>query len=182
MLLDLPVQHISGPVLKRMGRRHSEEKTRELVRRLHEHIPGLALRTSLITGFPGETETDFAELLDFVKEGHFQRLGVFEYSREKQTPAGKMSSQLSVEVISERREKLMITQQEVALSFARSLFGKRLEVLVENRTGPQSFEGRTYMDAPEIDCKALLESRDIEEGRILEMEVVDTSGYDLILR
>jgi ribosomal protein S12 methylthiotransferase len=180
--LDLPVQHISGSILKRMGRRHSEEETRRLVRRLHERIPGLVLRTSLIAGFPGETEGDFARLLDFVKEGHFQRLGVFGYSREEQTPAGKMNSQLAPDVISERHEKLMLAQQEVAQSFASSLVGKRLGVLVERRTGQKSFEGRTCMDAPEIDCQALIESENVEEGRVLEMEVVDTSGYDLILR
>ncbi len=180
--LDLPVQHISGPVLKRMGRRHSEEKTRGLVRRLHERIPGLALRTSLIAGFPGETEDDFRKLLDFVKEGYFQRLGAFEYSREEGTPAGKMSDQLPPGVITDRHESLMLAQREVAHSFARSMVGKQLEVLVERRTGQGRFEGRTYMDAPEIDCRALIELEDAPEDPVPEMEVVDTSGYDLILR
>jgi len=165
-----------------MGRRHSEEETRGLIRRLHERIPGLALRTSLIAGFPGETEGDFAKLLDFVKEGCFQRLGVFGYSREDGTPAARMQGQVAPEIISERYEKLMLAQQEVAQSFGHSLVGKRLEVLVESRTGQKSFEGRTCMDAPEIDCQALIESENVEEGSVLEMEVVDTSGYDLILR
>jgi ribosomal protein S12 methylthiotransferase len=180
--LDLPVQHVSGSVVRRMGRRHGEEETRKLVRTLHERIPGLALRTSLIAGFPGETEEDFEKLLDFVGEGHFQRLGVFEYSREEGTPAAKMSQHLAPAVISERHERLMLAQREVAHSFARSLIGKRLEVLVEIQTEPESFEGRTYMDAPDIDCRALIETGDAQEGTVLEMEVVDTSGYDLILR
>jgi ribosomal protein S12 methylthiotransferase len=181
--LDMPVQHVSDRILKKMGRRHSEKATRELVRKLHERIPGLALRTSLIVGFPGETEDDFRRLLEFVREGHFQRLGAFTYSKEKGTPAGRMRRAILAEVASRRYEELMLAQQEVAFEFARSLVGKRVETLVESEYegGATAFEGRTCMDAPEIDCKALIRSLEVQPGQLVSLKVVDTRGYDLIL-
>ena len=181
--LDMPVQHISGPVLKKMGRHHTEKSTRALVRRLHERIPGLALRTSLMVGFPGETREDFDKLLDFVREGHFQRLGAFTYSKEKGTPASRMRKAVPPEAAARRYEELMLAQQDVAFTFAAGLVGKHVDVLVESECegGAFAFEGRTYMDAPEVDCKALIRSRAVRPGRIMSMEVVDTQGYDIVV-
>jgi ribosomal protein S12 methylthiotransferase len=179
--LDLPIQHISGPVLKRMGRLQGEDETREVVRKLHDRIPGLVLRTSLIAGFPGETDEDFGKLLDFVNEGHFQRLGVFAYSREEHTPAGRMPGHLPEHVVAGRRDELMRAQQRVAFAFAESLVGSRLGVLVERAAGDGGFEGRTFMDAPDVDGKALIPDMPVRPGIITELEVIDTEGYDLIL-
>ncbi len=179
--LDMPVQHISGRVLRKMGRRHSERKTRSLIEKLRERIPGLVLRTSLITGFPGETQEDFQKLLAFVREGHFQRLGAFTYSKEKGTPASRMRKTVPPEVAAGRYEELMLAQQEVTFEFARGLVGKRVEVLVESSPGGGVSEGRTYMDAPEIDCKAFVLGSEAGPGQIVELEVVDTAGYDLIV-
>jgi ribosomal protein S12 methylthiotransferase len=179
--LDMPVQHISGPVLKKMGRRHGEGETRELVEKLHTRIPDLALRTSVMVGFPGETEEDFAKLLDFVKEGHFQRLGAFTYSNEEGTPASRLKSPVPPEVAAGRYEELMLAQQKVAFDFAKSLAGGEVQVLIEGENEKGGFEGRTYMDAPEVDCGAVVSSADVQPGRIYTMEVIDTRGYDLIL-
>lgn len=179
--LDMPVQHISGRMLKKMGRRHGERKTRSLIRKLRERIPGLILRTSLITGFPGETQEDFEKLLDFVREGHFQRLGTFTYSKEKGTPASRMRKQVPPEVAARRYEELMLAQQDVTFDFARNLVGKRVEVLVESRQEDGVYVGRTYMDAPEVDCRAYILNSEAQPGQVLELEVVDTAGYDLIV-
>lgn len=179
--LDLPIQHISGPVLKRMGRRPGERATRKLIHRLHERIPGLALRTSLMAGFPGETREDFGKLLRFVREGHFQRLGAFTYSPEAGTGAARMRNPVPPKLAARRRQQLMLTQQEVTFAFARSLIGKRVETLVESGGEEFPFEGRSYTDAPEIDCRAYIRSRDLRPGQIAVLRVVDTAGYDLIL-
>ena len=179
--LDVPIQHISGRVLKRMGRRHGEKETRELIEHLHNRVPDLTLRTSLLVGFPGETEDDFQRLLEFVKEGHFQRLGVFTYSREEGTPASRMGKPVPPEEASGRCEEIMLAQQDSVFKFTRSLMGKRLDTLVEYMNEDGSFSGRTCMDAPEVDCAAIINSASVQPGDIAGMEVVDSSGYDLIL-
>lgn len=150
--LDLPIQHISDRMLKRMARRVNRQFTEELIGRLQAGIPNLVLRTSLITGFPGETEEDFQSLYDFVCAGHFARLGVFTYSHEENTPAYTFTDQVPEEVKRERYDLLVEAQRQVALDWNRRQIGRELRVLIEEYDGQeQAYRGRTQWDCPEID-------------------------------
>lgn len=179
--LDIPIQHVSDRILRKMGRGQSEKAIRNLVERLNHVIPDLVLRTSVMVGFPGETDEDFRRLLGFVKEGHFQRLGAFRYSREEGTPSAKMKGLPDEKAAAGRLDELMLAQQEVAFQFARGLVGTSVETLIEAETEPGRLEGRTYMDAPEIDCRAYIRSSQLRPGETAVLEVVDSNGYDLIL-
>jgi ribosomal protein S12 methylthiotransferase len=180
--LDMPIQHIASRMLKRMGRRHTREETFELLTKLRERVPGLVLRTTFISGFSGETVKEHEELVSFVNEFRFERLGVFPYSHEKSTPAGeKFEDDIPAEEKSRRVDELMATQQPIAFAHARALVGKELEVVVEGFAEDGSLVGRSPYEAPEIDPVVILEG--VEEGEpgvFLRARVTGARGYDTL--
>jgi ribosomal protein S12 methylthiotransferase len=184
--LDMPLQHASDAVLKRMQRRVNRGATEELLGKLRDRIPDLVLRTTFITGFPGETDGQFAEMVDFVRRWRFERVGVFTYSLEPDTPAARLDGHLPEEVKTARRDELMRVQQGIAHDHARRQVGRTLDVIVDRRSDerPDVWLARTKADAPDIDCVAWItapgsESRPTLAGRILPVEVVAASGYDV---
>ncbi|MBI3725719.1 MiaB/RimO family radical SAM methylthiotransferase [bacterium] len=185
--LDMPIQHISSRMLKRMGRRHTREETCELLSKLRERVPGIVLRTTFISGFPGETLAEHEELVSFVREFRFERFGVFTYSHEKNTPAGeKFQDDIPPEEKKRRADELMATQQEIAFAQALDRVGEDIEVVVE-AAGDESgtFVGRSVWDAPEIDPVVLLiapRGAEIEPGTFLMARVTGANGYDLVAR
>ncbi len=180
--LDIPIQHASDAVLKRMGRRTSEADLRKVIAMLRVEIPDICLRTTLISGFPGETEEDFIRLYQFVNEMEFDRLGVFAYSLEEDTPAALMPDQIGEEVREGRRNELMELQQEIAFEKAAEKKGQVLEAVVEGYLPEERiYVARTYMDAPNVDGYLFFEAeREIESGSFVEVEVTDSSDYDLV--
>lgn len=178
--LDIPIQHASNHILKRMGRRTSKENIYNLINKLKREVPCIALRTSLIVGFPGENEEDLEELLDFIKEVKFDRLGVFTYSREEDTPAYDMSDQIDYEVKLKRQEMIMMTQMEISLEKNVQFVGKTLRVLVEGFEDGQYF-GRSYRDAPEIDGLVYFSSKQsIDTGEFCDVLITEALEYDLL--
>ncbi|MEM8865259.1 MAG: 30S ribosomal protein S12 methylthiotransferase RimO, partial [Planctomycetota bacterium] len=156
--------------------------TIELLGKLREQIPGLTLRTTLITGFPGETDEEFAELADFVAEQKFERLGVFTYSLEPDTPAARLPNHLPDEVKEQRRDALMQIQQQVAFEWGDSQIGRSVNVLIDSPAGEQAEVaiGRTVSDAPDVDCVVYVTGDDLLPGQIVPCEVVARSDYDLV--
>lgn len=178
--LDIPIQHASNKILKSMARRSTREDARELIGKLRQRMPGIALRTSLIVGFPGETEADFEELVDFVKEIKFDRLGVFTYSREEDTPAYEMAGQIDEDVKLKRQEIIMLAQQEISHENNRQMIGKDLEVLIEGLEDGRYF-GRSYKDAPEIDGAVYFESdKALQPGEFCVVRITRADEYDLV--
>ena len=197
--IDLPIQHSSDRILKRMARKTNQAELRERIARLRKEIPDITLRTTLITGFPGETEEDFKELYNFVDEMEFDRLGVFTYSAEEGTPAAEMEGQVAEEVKIARRNEIMELQQEISAEKAEGRIGKVYEVLVEgtvpvdsvngeafasimevNEDGKKVYIGRTYMDAPDVDGQVFFESDyEIMSGELVEVEIIASDEYDL---
>jgi ribosomal protein S12 methylthiotransferase len=182
--LDMPLQHSSDRLLRAMKRGRDSVFLRELLARLRRRIPGIALRTSLIVGLPGETEEDFEDLLAFVREQRFERLGVFEYSAEEGTPAAEMPGQVPAEARRERHRAVMEAQQEIARAHQRAMIGRRLEVLVEGRAEETEhlLAGRHAQQAPEIDGLTYLNDGVAYPGEIVTVEVTDASDYDLVGR
>lgn len=180
--LDMPIQHASDAVLKRMGRRTNNEQLRNMVTTLRKEIPDICLRTTLITGFPGETGTDFTILKEFVKEMRFDRLGVFPYSAEEGTPAAKMKKQVPSFVKNMRRNAIMKIQQQIAFEKAEEMIGKKLEVLIEGKLPEDGvFIGRTYKDAPNVDGMIFVNSdRELVTGDVVTVGITDYHEYDLI--
>ncbi|MDD6036297.1 MAG: 30S ribosomal protein S12 methylthiotransferase RimO [Lachnospiraceae bacterium] len=180
--LDLPIQHASDTVLKRMGRRTTKKELVRLIRKLRREINGITLRTSLIVGFPGETEEEFSELLDFVKEVQFDRLGVFTYSKEENTPAAKMKGQITAREKRRRQKEIMELQQEIAFKHARQKIGKRYVAMIEGKMpGDGVYLARTYMDAPNIDGYLFVESDEqYESGEFVKVRITGAKGYDLM--
>jgi len=180
--LDMPIQHASDAVLKRMGRRTSQKELREQIQKLRTEIPDIVLRTSLITGFPGETEGDFEELCDFVREIKFDRLGVFSYSKEEGTPAAKLKPQVLQRVKRQRRDQIMRIQQEIAFERAEQRIGSVLEVQIEGAIPEEEiYVARAYMDAPNVDGYVFVKAeRGKLSGTIIKARVVGAKGYDLI--
>lgn len=180
--IDMPIQHISDDVLKRMGRKTSGNDIRKLIRKLRHEIPGIVIRTSLIAGFPGETEEDHKQLVDFLKEFKLERVGVFTYSKEEGTPAAKMKPQILKKVKEAWRKELMLTQQGVVFEANAALTGKRFKAVVEGRLEEENvYVGRTYRDAPDIDGYCFIKSeRDLVLGDIIKVKIEKASGYDLI--
>ena len=177
--LDLPIQHCNDQVLKAMNRKSDRATIESAVRRLRQGIPGITLRTTLIAGFPGETEEQFAEMCEFIKEQQFDRLGCFAYSQEEDTPAGELE-QLPEELRQRRAEIIMELQMSAAFDFADRCIGRTLEVLAEGCEDGQYY-GRSYMDAPDIDTKVYFTSEnEIEPGSYLPVLITDTCDYDLI--
>lgn len=180
--LDMPIQHASDAVLKRMGRRTNQKELREQIQKLRREIPEVVLRTSLITGFPGETEGDFEELCDFIREIKFDRLGVFPYSKEEGTPAAKMKPQILQRVKKHRRDQIMRIQQEIAFERAKQRIGTVLEVQIEGAIPEEEiYVARGYMDAPNVDGYVFVKAeRGKLSGTILQVLVVGAKGYDLV--
>lgn len=197
--IDLPIQHSSDAILRRMARKTNQAELRERIAKLRKEIPDITLRTTLITGFPGETEEDFKELYNFVDEMEFDRLGVFTYSAEEGTPAAEMDGQVDEEVKIARRNEIMELQQEISAEKAEGRIGKVYEVLVEgtvpvdsvngeafasimevNEDGKKVYIGRTYMDAPDVDGQVFFESDyEIMSGELVEVEIIASDEYDL---
>lgn len=178
--LDLPLQHINSRVLRRMQRRVNREKTIELVETLRERIPNLVLRTTFITGFPGETDEEFHELRQFVCDARFERMGVFTYSPEPGTPAMKLDGHLPDKVKQARRDELMAVQQEIAFAFSDSLVGYELDCLIDEQLDESTWCGRIYADAPEIDGSVFVQGEGIEVGALIPVEISRREGYDLL--
>ena len=180
--LDLPIQHISDPILSRMKRRSSEAEVRTLIGKLRSEIPDIAIRTSLIVGFPGETNDDFKKLLQFVEETRFDRLGVFCYSREEGTPAAEMPDQVSERIKRERHKKLMRTQARVSFKHNRTLVDSVEEVLVEGYSEETELllKGRSSRQAPDVDGLVYITAGNANVGDIVKLRITDSSDYDLI--
>ena len=197
--IDLPIQHSSDAILRKMARKTNQAELRERIAKLRKEIPDITLRTTLITGFPGETEEEFKELYNFVDEMEFDRLGVFTYSAEEGTPAAEMDGQVDEEVKIARRNEIMELQQEISAEKAEGRIGKVYEVLVEgtvpvdsvngeafasimevNEDGKKVYIGRTYMDAPDVDGQVFFESDyEIMSGELVEVEIIASDEYDL---
>lgn len=180
--LDIPIQHASDNVLKRMGRRTSQEELRRQIARLRERIPDICLRTTLISGFPGESQEDFEELYRFVNEMEFDRLGVFPYSQEEDTPAALMPEQVPEEIKEARRDELMELQQAIAFEKAEDMTGRVLEVMVEGKVADEDvYVTRTYRDAPNVDGYLFLNTTaSLMTGDFVKVLVTDSNEYDLI--
>lgn len=179
--LDIALQHISDHMLERMHRHVSKQETLELIAAIRHRVPGIHLRTTLMVGFPGETEEDFAELQQFVAQQRFERLGAFTYSREEGTPAAERTDQIPEAVKEERLDALMVEQMQISLEHNQALIGKKLEVMVDRLDEDgESYVGRTRMDAPEIDNSVIFSAvRDHEPGDIVTVEILDAFDYDL---
>lgn len=180
--LDIPIQHIATPMLKRMGRRHTKEQTRALLERLRAEVPGLVLRTTFIVGFPGETPAHVDELLELVDEFRFERVGVFPYSAEPGTPAGeRFTDDVPAEEKARRVDLIMSAQQPIAFEHAARLVGRTLPVLVEGEHEDGRRIGRSPYDAPEIDPVVLLEGCDeLPPGSLIEARITASEDYDLV--
>ncbi len=180
--LDIPIQHGSDAVLHRMGRRTDRQEITEKIARLRAEIPDIVIRTTLITGFPGETEEDYSQLCDFVQEMQFDRLGVFPYSQEEGTPAAEMPGQVPEQVKQQRRDGIMALQQQIAFAKNEAQIGRVLDVMVEGRLPEDHvYITRTYMDAPEVDGYVFVSSDwDLLSGDFLTVKITGADAYDLI--
>lgn len=180
--LDLPIQHASNAVLKRMGRRTTQEDLKEIIGRLREEIPDIVLRTTLIAGFPGETQEQHAELMDFVDEMEFDRLGVFTYSQEEDTVAAAMPDQIEEETKLTWQEELMELQQEIAFDKAESRRGSVVTAMVEGRVADEdAYVARTYGDAPNVDGLLFIQtSEELNSGDFVRVRITGAAEYDLI--
>ena len=180
--LDLPIQHASDAVLKRMGRRTTKQELIEIIGKLRREIPDICLRTTLITGFPGETEEQHEELIEFVDEMEFDRLGVFTYSSEEDTPAEKMPDQIDEEVKEERQAELMELQQEIAFDNAERMVGREVLVMIEGKVADENaYVGRTYRDAPNVDGLIFINTdEELLSGDFARVKVTGALDYDLI--
>ena len=180
--LDMPIQHSSDTVLKRMGRRTNHKELNDLIAKLRREIPDIALRTSLITGFPQETEEEHQELLEFVRSAGFERLGVFTYSKEENTPAEKMKGQITKKIKLKRQKELMKLQQEVSKRRGEEKVGKIIKVMIEGKLPEEDiFIGRSYMDAPNVDGLVFVHSRDSYlSGEFVDVKITQAKEYDLV--
>lgn len=180
--LDMPIQHSSDNILKRMGRRTTRQELVDVITKLRNNIPDIALRTTLITGFPGETEEDIDDLLDFVDTMEFDRLGVFTYSPEEGTPAASMADQVPENIKEERRNRIMELQQEVSLDKSADMVGRVIPVMVEGKiTDDDAYVGRSYKDAPNVDGYVFINTNaQLMSGQIVNVSITGSMEYDLI--
>ena len=178
--LDIPVQHINDKILKRMNRHVTKKDIVALIEKIRKNIPFVALRTSVIVGFPGETEKDFNELLGFLKETRFERLGAFVYSKEEGSKASKFKGQTPEEVKNERFNEVMKCQQQISASINRSFLGKNLKVLLDEKTERNKYFGRTEFDAPEVDGGVYVTGKNLKVGEFYKVRITDTLEYDLV--
>ena len=179
---DIPIQHISNPVLKRMNRKSTGKQIVELIEKIQKEIPEAVLRTSLIVGFPGETQEDFEELYNFVAQGYFNKLGVFTYSKEDGTPAARLKEQIHPATKRSRLNKIMKLANEISRKKLEKCIGKEYEVLIETKTfDDRYYIGRTYMDIPDTDGVMFIENtKPCSEGEWVKVKVKDIRDYDLI--
>jgi len=179
--LDLPLQHINDTMLRRMQRRVNRAETEGLLATLRARVPNLVLRTTFITGFPGETDAQFEELVEFVGQQKFQRLGVFTYSLEHDTPAARLPEHLPEEVKNSRRDRLMAAQQEIAFAWNQSQVGRQTDVLIDRPVPGEknAWLGRSYADAPDVDGATYVTGKRLKPGQIVPCEIVATADYDL---
>jgi len=182
--LDLPLQHINNRILKRMQRRVDRAGTEKLLQRLRNAMPDLVLRTTFIVGFPGETDTEFEELIEFAQAQRFERVGVFAYSLEPGTPAERLDGHLPESTKLQRRDRLMETQQQVAFSWANSQLGRQVEVILDGPDAevPNHYVGRGHADAPEIDGLVRVKGKALQAGDMVTVKVTAADGYDLVGR
>lgn len=180
--LDLPIQHAEDEVLRRMGRRTTRQQLVSVIGKLREEIPDIVLRTTLITGFPGETKEQHEALMDFVDEMEFERLGVFTYSPEEDTPAADFPGQVPDEVKEERRAELMELQQEIVFEQAERMTGREVLVMIEGKVADEdAYVGRTYMDAPGVDGLIFVNTeKELMSGDFARVTVTGAAEYDLI--
>ncbi len=186
--VDMPIQHCSDGVLKRMGRHHTKQQLLDVIQALRKAVPDIALRTTLITGFPGETEEDFQEMREFIQEVRFDRLGVFAYSQEEDTPAARMPDQIPEEEKERRKDILMELQQRISSEKSQEMVGESLEVIIEGQIpgeeeeeGTKVYSARTYRDAPDIDGFLFLSSsQEYLSGDFVQAQVVGAYEYDLM--
>jgi ribosomal protein S12 methylthiotransferase len=180
--LDLPLQHANDVILKRMQRRVDRGATEALLAKLRERIEGLVLRTTFITGFPGETDEQFEELLEFVRQQRFERLGAFTYSFEPDTPAARLSGHLPEELKHARRERLLAEQQRIAFAWNAAQVGSRRDVLLDSPVPGEknAWRGRSAADAPDVDGVVYVTGRKLRVGQLVNCEIVATSDYDLV--
>lgn len=180
--LDMPIQHGADGVLRRMGRRTNKQELVDIITRLRKEIPDICLRTTLISGFPGETEEEHKELVEFVKEMKFDRLGVFPYSMEEDTPAALLPDQIEEEVKEKRRDEIMEVQQQIAFQKAEDMLYQKVEVLIEGRLPDENiFIGRTYKDAPNVDGYIFVScSHELMSGEFVKVQITDAKEYDLV--
>ncbi len=182
--IDMPLQHVSDNILKRMGRRSRQAEIEQLIDSIREKIPAVVLRTSLITGFPGETEEDFETLLKFIKEYKLDKVGVFSYSREEGTPAAQYEDQVESQVADSRRDAIMSAQQQISALLCRAKIGTNAEVIIEGYDQEEfCYVGRSSTDTPDVDGVAYVYSQDeLMAGDIVTAEVIDANEYDIITR
>ena len=180
--LDLPIQHASDRILKRMGRRTSKQQLIDTITKLRKEIPDIALRTTLITGFPGETQEQHEEVMEFVDEMEFERLGVFTYSPEEDTPAATMPDQIDEEVKEDRQADIMELQQEIVFDQAEDMIGKEVLVMIEGKVADENaYVGRTYRDAPNVDGLIFVNTdEELMTGDFAKVKVTGAAEYDLI--
>ena len=180
--LDMPIQHASDRILKRMGRRTNKQELMDVIAKLRKNIPDIALRTTLITGFPGETDEDQQVVLDFVDQMEFDRLGVFTYSPEEGTPAAGMDDQIDEHLKEERRDEIMALQQEVSLDKSANMVGKTISVMIEGYIAEDdTYVGRSYKDAPNVDGYVFVNtSSQLMSGTIVQVQVTGAMEYDII--
>lgn len=178
---DMPIQHGNDQILKLMNRKTTQGEIRENIQRIREQLPNATIRTSIIVGFPQETKEQFEELCNFVEEIQFDRLGVFAYSQEEDTPAAKLSGQIDEETKAARRNKLMELQQGISLKKNQSFIGQNLEILIENKCDAGVYEGRSYRDMAEIDGLVYVHTqRELKKGEFVEVKITQALEYDLI--
>ena len=180
--LDLPIQHANDDILKRMGRKTSKQELIDIVGKLRKEIPDICLRTTLITGFPGETQEQYEELYRFVSEMEFDRLGVFTYSPEEDTPAAEMPDQIPEDVKEDRQAELMELQQEIAFDLAEEMIGREVLVMIEGKVADENaYVGRTYKDAPNVDGLIFVESEEeLMSGDFARVRITGALEYDLM--
>ncbi|WP_143329122.1 30S ribosomal protein S12 methylthiotransferase RimO [Clostridium puniceum] len=178
--LDLPIQHISDKILKLMGRKTSKEDIINKIKKLREKISNIVLRTTFIVGFPQETKEDFNEIIDFLQEYKLDKVGVFPYSQEEDTPAAKMDGQIGDHIKSKRAEELMTIQKDVSEEINKLKIGRLYDILVEGHNG-EHYYGRSYEMAPEIDANVLFKSsKSIKNGQFIKVKIVENMDYDLV--
>ena len=181
---DIPIQHISDTVLKRMNRQSNGKTIRNLIQTLRKEIPDVVIRTTVMVGFPGETKEDFEELYNFLKEAKFDKLGCFAYSKEDGTPAARIKEQVHPMTKKSRYNKIMALQQEISKENLEKQIGKEVEILVEGKSfDGRTYVGRTYMDVPDIDGIAYLNTdKNLQSGDFVKTKIIDVSNYDLICK
>ncbi len=180
--LDIPLQHISNPILKSMRRGHTGEQTRNLIQKLRSEIPNIAIRTTLIVGYPGETEKDFEELKQFVEEARFERLGVFTYSHEEDTPAYQLTDDVSDEIKQERANELMAIQEKISHELNEEKFGKTYQIIIDRKEG-DFWIGRSEFDSPEVDNEILISSQEkLSPGTFYTVKITAAEAFDLFAK